>query len=224
MIKNLFKFKNKKYALSRGMTYVELIVVLAIFGTMSSILLFRYGDFDKQVSLQNTAQDIAIQIITAQKSAISGKIPNVGEAGSTIINNPVNTNYDPALPLWKPAYGVFLNISDPSNFVYFIDVDGYDNYLFNFFDINDPTKVIKKIPIDKNNKILSICVYEDQNPSSTCVSTNTLNVYFKRPNTNAIIFDDQSFTRDKAEITISDTEGRLKKVINIYSSGKVEII
>ena len=135
MIKNLFKFKNKKYALSRGMTYVELIVVLAIFGTMSSILLFRYGDFDKQISLQNTAQDIAIQIITAQKSAISGKIPNVGEAGSTIINNPVNTNYDPALPLWKPAYGVFLNISDPSNFVYFIDVDGYDNYLFNFFDI-----------------------------------------------------------------------------------------
>lgn len=204
------------------MTYVELIVVLAIFGTMSSILLFKYGDFDKQISLQNTAQDIALQIITAQKSAISGKIPNTGEAGSTIINNPVNTNYDPVLPLWKPAYGMFFNISDPSDFVYFIDV--YNDFSFSFFDINDPTKVIKKIPIDKNNKILSLCVFEDQNPSSACVPTNTLSVYFKRPNTNAIIYDDQNFIRDKAEITISDTEGRLKKVINIYSSGKVEII
>lgn len=224
MIKNFFKFKNKKHDLSRGMTYVELIVVLAIFGTMSSILLFRYGDFDKQISLQNTAQDIALQIITAQKSAISGKIPNVGEAGSTVINNPVNPSYDPILPPWKPSYGVFFSISDPSNFVYLVDVDGYNNYIFTFFDINDPTKVIKKIPIDKNNKILSICTFEYQNSSSVCVPTNTLNVYFKRPNTNAVIFDDQPFTRDKAEITISDTEGRLKKVINIYSSGKVEII
>jgi prepilin-type N-terminal cleavage/methylation domain-containing protein len=221
MIKNFFKFKNKKHAFNKGMTYVELIVVLAIFGTMSSILLFRYGDFDKQISLQNTAQDIAIQIITAQKSAISGKIPNVGEAGSTIINNPVNPSYDPTLPPWKPAYGMFFNVSDPSNFVYIID--GYNDYSFNFFDINDPTKVIKKIPIDKNNKILSICTFEDQNSPSDCTS-NTLNIFFKRPNTNAIIYDDQNFIKDKAEITISDTEGRLKKVINIYSSGKVEII
>ncbi len=219
MIKNFFK--NKKYHLSRGMTYVELIVVLAIFGTMSSILLFKYGDFDKQISLQNTAQNIALQIITAQKSAIAGKIPNTGEAGSTIINNPVNLNYDTALPLWKPTYGMFFSISDPSSFVYLID--SYSDYSFTFFDVNDPTKVIKKIPIDKNNKILSICTFEDQNSTSDC-STNTLNIYFKRPNSNAIIFDDQFITKFKAEITISDTEGRLKKVINIYSSGKVEII
>lgn len=219
MIKNFFK--NKKYNLSRGMTYVELIVVLAIFGTMSSILLFRYGDFDKQISLQNTAQDIALQIITAQKSAIAGKIPNTGEAGSTVINNPVNPNYDPGLPLWKPAYGMFFSISDPSNFVYLID--GYNDYAFTFFDINDPTKVIKKTSIDKNNKILSICTFEDQNSSPDC-STNTLNIYFKRPNSSAVIFDDQFITKFKAEITISDSEGRLKKVINVYSSGKVEII
>ena len=86
---------------NKGMTYVELIVVLSIFSIMTSIVLFNYGEFQAKVDIRNLASDIALKIVEAQKSALSGKLPTQA-TGAT----------------WKPSYGVYLNISTPTEFIY----------------------------------------------------------------------------------------------------------
>ncbi|KKQ07855.1 MAG: hypothetical protein US18_C0006G0001, partial [Parcubacteria group bacterium GW2011_GWB1_36_5] len=58
--------ESKRIKKNRGMTYVELIVVLSIFAVMSSIVLFNYGEFQAKVDIKNLASDIALKIVEAQ--------------------------------------------------------------------------------------------------------------------------------------------------------------
>src|SRR3989344_4561547 len=94
-----------------GMTYVELIVVLSIFSVMTSIALFDYNKFQAKVDIKVLANDIALKIVEAQKSAMSGKIP---------IQNISST--------WKPSYGIYFDLADGKNFIYFANtIDGDNN-------------------------------------------------------------------------------------------------
>ncbi len=80
-----------------GFTFVELIMVLAIFGIFTSIIVFNYSNFNGAITLQNLAHDIALQINQVQKTAISGA------------NNPL-------VGFWQeyhPRYGVYFQ--HPSN-------------------------------------------------------------------------------------------------------------
>ncbi|MES2416463.1 MAG: type II secretion system protein [Patescibacteria group bacterium] len=224
----LFSQKNKKILWNRGMTYVELIVVLAIFGTMSSILLFKYGDFEKQIDIQNTVQDIALQIVTAQKSAVSGKIPNAEGLASHIVNNLVNPSYNPSdlsQTPWKPAYGVYFNVSSPTQFIYFLDSSLNDG----LYDINcqlsADTECLKKINLEKGNMITDICVFNTPLSTSCDSNTKTISIVFTRPNTSAFMYDydNASPVGYKTQITISNAEGRLKKTISVFTSGKIEV-
>ena len=74
MIKEITNWKLKIGNYNRGMTYVELIVVLSIFSIMTSVVLFNYGAFQAKVDIKNLASDIALKIVEAQKSALSGKL------------------------------------------------------------------------------------------------------------------------------------------------------
>ena len=53
--------------LNKGMTYVELIVVLSIFSIMTSIVLFNYNEFQAKVDIKVLANDIVLNIVEAQK-------------------------------------------------------------------------------------------------------------------------------------------------------------
>ena len=92
MISFLKNLKAKTYNLkaNAGMTYVELIVVLSIFAIMSGVVLFNYGTFQARVQIKNYANDIAMQIVQAQKDAMGGKMPANG-----------------SFPSGKPSYGVY---------------------------------------------------------------------------------------------------------------------
>ncbi len=110
---------------SRGFTFVELIVVIAIFGILSSVVLFNYGNFNSAITLQNLAHDIALQIDQAQKTAISGQ------------NNVLLPSFSssPGPGGFSPRYGVYfenpgssVNIDDPSKqFIYFTDLPDHYN-------------------------------------------------------------------------------------------------
>ena len=60
------------------MTYVELIVVLAIFAILSSVVMFNYGNFQAKVDIKNLGSDIALKIVRTQGH--NGKVPgcNIG--------------------------------------------------------------------------------------------------------------------------------------------------
>src|ERR1035437_1408114 len=103
-MKKLIKIKN-----NAGMSYIELIVVLTIFSVISSVVIFNYGNFQAKVDIKNLASDIALQVVQAQKSSLSGLLPPLAQELLVI-------------PGWKPSYGVYFTTSDKTDFIYFVDV------------------------------------------------------------------------------------------------------
>lgn len=87
MVTKLFK---KKVSLSSGFTLIELVVILAIFATMSSILLFNFRGFNKNIERNNLAQDIGLLIRKAQSY---GTTSSTLTAGNLMDTNTVALRY-----------------------------------------------------------------------------------------------------------------------------------
>ena len=105
---------------SAGFTILELMTVIVIFSIMASIVLARFSTFTDNVSLENLAQQIALQIKQAQSSAISGAYPHITSAQIIPLN-------------WRPSYGVYFAINNPAQFTYFFDSETDPG------DVNSPT-------------------------------------------------------------------------------------
>jgi prepilin-type N-terminal cleavage/methylation domain-containing protein len=189
---------NNKIKKNRGMTYVELIVVLSIFSVMTSIVLFDYGKFQENVDIKILANDIAIKVVEAQKSSISGQW---------------NSN---ALLNWKPSYGIHFDISNNKSFKYFADLN--NNYFYE--DSGCTGECLDQITITKNNSISKLEVVGTGCPSTV----DNLNIVFKRPDPGAIISSNPilSCTISYAQITISSPKSLAAK-IKIYPSGRIQI-
>ncbi|MFA6353354.1 MAG: type II secretion system protein [Candidatus Paceibacterota bacterium] len=209
--------KSKK---NRGMTYVELIVVLGIFAVLSSVSIFNYGAFQDKVDIKSMANDIALKFVEAQRSSLNGVLPNV--------------TY---LDTWTPGYGVYFNLTtDPTaldaddiafnkKFVYFVDLD--NNY--EYFGTTPNCTVMEcldKIIITKNNFIANIekCDDADCNtlPKQSITSIATA---FMRPDSGAHFTSNPPYDfsgSSYVKITIESPKG-LQAFIKLYPSGRVQI-
>lgn len=208
-IKKLLKKNKVKTGLNKGFTFVEIIVVLGIFAAISSTVLFNFKDFSSGVSLQNLSQQIALQISSLQRKALSGAQPSgvfVGANGDR----------------WLPSYGVcfttdntgcILPSGGPTSFVLFVD-NGNNNH----FDNN--SERIDTIAITGGDRIVGICLENNQN----CVEKPQAEIIFTRPNVSPMIVDTVGNSFEKAVITIeSGTNNPLTRKIVIWKSGQVEI-
>jgi type II secretory pathway pseudopilin PulG len=195
----LNKLKAKSYKLNKGMTYIELIVVLGIFSTMTSIVLFNYNAFQEKVDIKVLANNIALKIVEAQKSSISGKW-NSG-----------------ALSGWKPSYGTYFDLSDNKNFIFFVDLNNN-----NFFDspvCNE--ECLDSINITKNNHISQIDSY--LNSTATSI-TSPLSITFKRSDSGAVFKSNDSILTgfDYLQITVTSPSSIIGR-IKVYPSGRIQI-
>src|SRR3990172_1973836 len=95
-------------SLSKGMTFIELIVVIGIFATISGVVLFNFTGFTTSISLQNLANQIALQLKKAQTQALSG----TGGGGTGLFFSPN-----------KPSYGIHFSDGSQDKFYYFKDLD-----------------------------------------------------------------------------------------------------
>ena len=196
-----------------GMTYVELIVVLSIFSAMSSVILFNYNKFQDKVDIKNLANEIAIKVVEAQKSAFAGKLPPAGSYSST----------------WKPSYGVYFNLLSPGSnkaFIYFTDLNQSGDYTDLLFCPTPGTgeECLDKISITKGNIITELKVFY-QDSMITPTTANDLSINFTRPNTGATIRSTTGFSSvvSYVELALSSQDGVTAKV-RIYVSGRMEII
>src|SRR3989344_4278539 len=102
---------------SRGFTFIEMVMVITIFTIISGVALFNFGDYSDSISLQNLAHQISLEIVQAQRDAISGR------------NAP---QFDPD----RPSYGVAFSSSPScvqdfpceSKFIRFADIDNNGKY------------------------------------------------------------------------------------------------
>jgi len=185
------------------MTYVELIVVLSIFSIMTSIVLFNYDKFEEKVDIRVLANDIALRIVEAQKSALSGELLPSGKL--------------PTVDPWKPAYGVYFNPSSNKNFIYFTDLNN-DN---SFEDSACVGECLNSISITKGNYISQIEGYASSIPY---LITNPISITFKRPDSGAVFKSNGSLLVgfDYMQITIS-SPSLIKAYIRVYPSGRIQI-
>ncbi len=158
-MKKLFKAKINQGLARRqaGMTYVELIVVLSIFAALSAVAMFNYGEFQAKVDIKNLGSDIALKIVEAQKSALSGKLTTQAFAS-------------------RPSYGVYFNITTPGvddkHFTYFANLDDSDFY-------DDSDLILDQPTITKNNFISGLKCGVDP--------IQTLSIVFRRPDSRALM-------------------------------------
>lgn len=213
MLKRFCNFKKNISSFQKGMTYVELIVVLSIFSVMTSIVLFNYNSFQAKIDIKVLANDIALKIVEAQKSALAGKW-----------NSAASTD-------WKPSYGVYFDLSNSStknNFVYFADLNNSDIFEGNAtFDDNNSNicsqECLENIIITKGNYISKIYGYSKNNSPSEIGPS--FSVRFTRPDSKAVFIDSFGMeinNIDYIKIVISSPSG-INSNINIYPSGRIEI-
>lgn len=223
------------------MTFLELIVVLGIFGAIAATVLFNYHDFSSNVSLQNLAQDVALQIKRTQTDAVSGKAPTLSANQELNIANLVPIG-------WQPSYGAAFDISGNwasgnKAFIYYFNKDddtvGGENKS-DFYDFerstytapcgsDEESECLEEINISSGDIIDMICFdYSDNDiASGECNDGNsaeTAYISFRRPRANAKImeFDDGSPSKGNVFIRITSPQGG-HRFISVWESGYITI-
>lgn len=194
--------------LNTGMTYLELIIVLSIFATVSGIVLFSYKEFQEKVDIKNLTNEIALKIVEAQKLSLSGKLSVI----------------PPTVSPWKPSYGVAFDINTPQSFIYFVDLN-------NSGTCSDPGcvppyslggEVIEIVTMNRGNSI----PVDGINPTGIGCPANIPNIsaVFKRPNSSPILSSNSALTcvPDYVGVTVVSLSGK-SGVIKIYPSGRIQI-
>jgi prepilin-type N-terminal cleavage/methylation domain-containing protein len=206
--------KKARPANAKGFTFVEIIVVLGIFAILSSVVLFNFKDFSSGIDLQNMSQQIALQVSSMQRKALSGQSSGplnvLGLGGSR----------------WKPAYGLCFTDglgcglatgSDGKAFVLFAD-NGNDN---EYSDMtSNSSETIDTIIIPGNDIVSNVCVYE----GTECNSKPWIQVIYTRPNVKPEFLapSSNSGNIEGAKVTVSSPSGGERDVI-IWKSGQVEV-
>lgn len=208
--------KSIKIKGNRGMSYVELIVVLSIFSVITSVVLFNYGDFQAKVDIKNLASDIALQVVQAQKSALSGRLPPLAQQSGIGAG-------------WQPAYGVYFNIADNKSFTYFVDLNA--NSFYELSTCSGAGECLDKPIITKNNSISRLEIIPAGISCASAVTgtgnpVNDLGIVFKRPDSGAKVYSDSSLLNPASfncvQITILSPKGTTS-LIKLYPSGRVQI-
>ncbi len=181
-------------ASSKGFTLIEMLIVLAIIGVVTVVVVTGQRSFERSVILTNTTYNIALSIREAQAYGFSGKSATSGATDAG--------NY---------AYGVDFNIALPNKntdtYTLFADngavasTDCHKNLSFSgiippdqkvgdcIFSSNDTT--IRRFVIHSGVTISDVCVYSGGliNCSSTGSGAGKLDISFTRPNSIYVFFE-----------------------------------
>lgn len=212
---------NKKQINQAGVTLIEMLVVIAIFGMISSVLLFNYSDFSTGVSLKNLTQDVALTLRKAQTYATSVQ---------SLPNGSLTTDF--------PSYGMSFSANTTSSgnyvpynkrFVLFADIPvsnkKYDASNF----CGSPSagnECVDSITITSGDKIVSVC--SNASGSEVCSSDGTVDISFQRPSPDAIICyrtvsdptNCVSGTASYAKIILQSAKG-ISRSILIWNTGQI---
>lgn len=241
MLKIFKKIKSKilrkavlqnNFSQNEGVTFIELVIVISIFSILAGALLFNFSRFSRNISIQNMAQDIALQINSAQREAISG------------LTNDLLAGCDRTVSDCSPRYGVYLvargandskvlsfggpagNISGGTTLIRFFD-DSLFSPANGVLDVGGDCgqgngECLDRISIGQGNYISKIC-YGDGNQCDTLASDG-LNISFKRPFPDALIYTDDGYRHNYARITISSSDINTQSVdIVVNAIGQISI-
>jgi prepilin-type N-terminal cleavage/methylation domain-containing protein len=153
----------------KGFTLIEMIVVIAIIATVSTLVLFSQTKMNSTILVSNTAYEIGLIVREAQVAGLSVKATSNTSAG------------------FLSSHGVHFNKATPSIIIAFVDTNNNGAY--------DATlgEMTQEYTIDNSRagKLLGICKLSALGPTTSnyCIGSNsdtTLDVVFTRPNPEAL--------------------------------------
>lgn len=198
-----------------GFTAIELTVVISIFAILSAIVLFNSNLFNSKIAFENLTSDIAINILQAQKEAVSGKFNSLNFGKSS------------------PSYGIHFDTSSGKDkmFTYFADLP-----LFAQKGVYEPgsgcgfvpTECLKEIKIETGDHISLLCVNQKSGGYTTCVNpVSDLDIVFTRPfpkpNISSTTLPPLPNNIYDAEITITSAKSGESRTIVVWPTGQISV-
>ncbi len=205
----------------RGMTLVELLVVLAIFLIVAGLTIFDYGRFRSTVSLQNLADDISLSIRRAQNYAIG-----VRSSQSTVFSSGYGIHFSTANPNSSDA-----RAGSNKTFIIFGDLNA--NKVYNYPTSTSTTcsnstlasddECIDMLSITSSDTIYQICPN-----GANCASTGYVDITFIRPNPDAYICTGTvvgacSGPLSSVDIVVRNSQSLDTKIISVSNIGQISI-
>ncbi len=200
--------KNKK-----GFTLVELMVVIAIFIGITSVVLFQSNSFDSTITASNLAQDVALAVRKANAYTLGFQVPQTTTGVSV------------------KGYGISIVAGVGDSFVLYGETEPYDQTythtsgcgVFSHID-----ECIEQTIIKTKDRISQVSV--DTTGGTTILAPgDSLSILFTKP-TGEVYFCVQAngvggcmYTlATVAHITISSTKGR-QYVVNVWNNGQINV-
>lgn len=202
-----------------GLTLIEMLVVVAIFAIVASILFFNFADFNTNVSVRNLSQEMALMVRKAQTYATG--VHNLdGVAISSDLYPAYGMSFSGAAT--SSTYG-----ANARTFVLFADVADGSGATNRYYDNNGTcgapgagAECVEVFGITTGDKIVNLCT--DQG----CSAEGTVNVVFRRPSpdaeicvvSNGVCSSRLSFVK----ITIQSARG-LQREIAVWNTGQISV-
>lgn len=176
--------KKIKQKTQRGFTLVEMTIVAAIFGLMTAVVVYKYGDFTSNLLVSNMAYEIAL---TARQAQVFG-------VGVRAIQIDGEAKFD-------YPYGVYINVNDGStnqagesrSFILFADRDddllcdnGLEGAGFTPCTCAEGDECVDQFTLQRNIRITELRV-GNENCLNIAGGVNAISVTFKRPSPEARI-------------------------------------
>ena len=221
----------------KGFTLVEMIVVCAIVGVISAIVMFNYSDFRQAIDTRNLAEELALTIRKAQTYATGSqgvfdtdgnKVNSFGMVFSTDTNSgggfaPSAKNFTlfAALPISARGSTVQQNA-----------------YSFNTGDSCNPTKngislsteCLESFAITYSASISNIEFYDNNNGWVGLPASAYANVIFNRPVPDAYICSNSgamgslcSSPASAIRLTITSQNGKIQKYVVVWNTGQISV-
>jgi prepilin-type N-terminal cleavage/methylation domain-containing protein len=183
--------------LTTGFTMAELLMVLAIIGVLTAMVVAQYRDFDSTTVLRNLAYEVALSIREAQVMTISAS--NLG-GGGVFLNQGQN------------SYGVSFD-ANSQVYTIFNDLDADDVY-------DAPSELVKLITISQSASISSI---REKRSDDSVVAVSSASVTFDRPHLDTA-FTTASGSSAIVELLIQVTTQRGgSRIVHITKAGRVSV-
>ncbi len=224
----LFFLLKKKFN-QKGVTLIEMIVVIFIFGLVSSVLLFNYSDFSSNVSVRNLAQDVGLYVRKAQTYSTSVQF----------IQNENGTEDFHSYGLsFSPDDNIADNLPYNRQFIFFADIPDQNNLplVYNkMYQTNgscgNPTEndeCIQLLNINTADKIVSIC--RDVYGTRECMENGIVDITFLRPSPDANFciklggYYDSCDTAPTSyvDLILQSAKG-VQKTVTIWNTGQIAI-
>jgi prepilin-type N-terminal cleavage/methylation domain-containing protein len=220
--KNMISNKTKQ----SGVTLIELIVVIAIFAIVSSVLLFNYSDFSTNVSIRNLSQEVALSVRKAQTYATSVKgIENTNLSTRDYPSYGISFSLDATSGPFEPNTKQFVLFADvPSIFGTLLPNKQYETN--GTCGVIEPgSECIENFSINTSDSIIEFCT-----DVTGCVSSGSIDITFRRPVPDAIICYKSSSsdttclntTISNVDIVLQSAKG-LRRTVSVWNTGQISV-